>query len=153
MPIFKFVWPALRDFSQTNPKNTLNIWLFWQWNTFGTKFGYFCTIQKRFEHIWIKNGHAVRFYFWTLFANLDFLNFIACAIVHCCQFERQQQNLITWSDRMNTNALKNSALPKVDHGTMFTMICPKECQTWTFVIYLQMLCHQIVLIGCPVSTL
>ena len=36
---------------------------------------------KKFEHNWIKNGPAVRFYFWTLFANLDFLNFIACAIV------------------------------------------------------------------------
>ena len=37
---------------------------------------------KKFEHNWIKNGPAVRFYFWTLFANLNFLNFIACAIVH-----------------------------------------------------------------------
>ena len=36
---------------------------------------------KKFEHNWIKNGPAVRFYFWTLFANLNFLNFIACAIV------------------------------------------------------------------------
>ena len=39
---------------------------------------------KKFEHNWIKNGPAVRFYFWTLFANLNFLNFIACAIVHWC---------------------------------------------------------------------
>ena len=36
---------------------------------------------KKFEHHWIKNEPAVRFYFWTLFANLSFLNFIACAIV------------------------------------------------------------------------
>ena len=41
---------------------------------------------KKFEHNWIKNGPAVRFYFWTLFANLNFLNFIACAIVHCFPF-------------------------------------------------------------------
>ena len=31
----------------------------------------------------MKNGHTVRFYFLTLFANLNFLNFIACAIVQC----------------------------------------------------------------------
>ena len=37
---------------------------------------------KKFEHNWIKNGPAVRFYFWTLFAKLNFLNFIACVIVH-----------------------------------------------------------------------
>ena len=36
---------------------------------------------KKFEHHWIKNEPAVRFYFCTLFANLSFLNFIACAIV------------------------------------------------------------------------
>ena len=40
---------------------------------------------KKFEHNWIKNGPAVRFYFWTLFANLNFLNFIACAIVQWLQ--------------------------------------------------------------------
>ena len=34
----------------------------------------------------IKNGCAVRFYFWSLFANLNFLNFIACAIVQCIWF-------------------------------------------------------------------
>ena len=38
---------------------------------------------KKFEHNWIKNGPAVRFYFLTLFANLNFLNFFACAIVQC----------------------------------------------------------------------
>ena len=69
--------------------NTPNIWLFWQRQIFGTKFGSFCTIQKRFEHNWVKNSIALRVYFWALFANLDFLNFIACAIVQwrwwfCC---------------------------------------------------------------------
>ena len=81
MPNFKFIWPALHDFSQTNPKSTPVIWLFWQRNIFGTKFGSFCIIQKRFDHNWIKNGHAVWFYFWALFANLNFLNFIAWSIV------------------------------------------------------------------------
>ena len=83
MPSFKFIWVALHDFSQTNPKKIPVFWLFWQRNIFGTKFGSFCIIQKRFGHNWIKDGHAVRFYFWALFANLYFLNFIACAIVQC----------------------------------------------------------------------
>ena len=83
MPSFKSIWPALQVFSQTNPKNTPNIWPFRQRKTFATKFGWFCIIQKRFEHNWIKNGRAVRFYFWTLFSNLNFLNFNACAIVQC----------------------------------------------------------------------
>ena len=39
MPSFKSIWPALQVFSQTNPKNTPNTWLFWQRKTFGTKFG------------------------------------------------------------------------------------------------------------------
>ena len=39
---------------------------------FGTKFGSFCTIPKRFEQNWIKNSIAVRVYFWTFFENLDF---------------------------------------------------------------------------------
>ena len=43
-----------------------------------------CIIQKRFEHNWMKNGHAVMFYFMTLFANLDFLIFIAR---HCSMLE------------------------------------------------------------------
>ena len=38
--------------------------------------------QKRFDQNWIKNYISVRVYFWTLFANLDFLNFIACAILY-----------------------------------------------------------------------
>ena len=45
---------------------------------------------KKFEHNWIKNGPAVRFYFWTLFANLNFLNFIACAIVQWRQKKTHQ---------------------------------------------------------------
>ena len=60
MPIFKFVWPALHDFSQTNPKTLTD-----------------------------KKLACVRFYFWTLFANLDFLNFIAplCSeSVHCSEW-------------------------------------------------------------------
>ena len=85
MPSFKFIWPPVHDFSWTNPKNTPSIRLFWQTNIFGTKFGSFCIIQKRFGHNWIKDGHAVRFYFWALFANLNFLNFIACAIVQWYQ--------------------------------------------------------------------
>ena len=40
----------------------------------GTKFGSFCTMQKRFEQNWIKNSIAVRVYFWTFFENLDFPN-------------------------------------------------------------------------------
>ena len=47
---------------------------------------------KKFEHNWIKNGPAVRFYFWTLFANLDFLNFIACAIVQWTMFNSASAN-------------------------------------------------------------
>ena len=89
MPSFKFIWPAVHDFSQTKPKNTPNIWLFWQRKTFGQKFGQICIIQKRFEHNWIKNGRAVKFNFGTLFANLDFLNFIACAIVQWWPEDRQ----------------------------------------------------------------
>ena len=92
MPSFKFIWVALHDFSQTNPKNTPNIWLFWQRKIFGTKFGKFCIIQKRFEQNWIKNGRAVRFYFLTLFANLNFLNFIACAIVQCFSYEHHNHH-------------------------------------------------------------
>ena len=91
MPSFKFLWAALHNFSQKNKKNTPGIWLFWQRNIFGTKFGSFCIIQKRFGHNWIKDGHAVRFYFWALFANLNFLNFIACAIVQC-GYERQTES-------------------------------------------------------------
>ena len=83
VPNFKFLWPALHNFSQTNKKNTPGVWLFWQRNIFGIKFGSFCIIQTRFDHNWIKNGHKIRFYFWALFANLNFLNFIACAIVQC----------------------------------------------------------------------
>ena len=56
---------------------------------------------KKFEHNWIKNGPAVRFYFWALFANLNFLNFIACAIVQCSktiQIKRyiNQRSQATW---------------------------------------------------------
>ena len=71
---FIVVQPALHDVSQTNEKNTPNIWLFLQSKIFGTKFGSFCTIQKRFEQNWIKNSIAVRVYFWTFFDNLDFPN-------------------------------------------------------------------------------
>ena len=45
---------------------------------------------KKFEHNWIKNGPAVRFYFWALFANLNILNFIACAIVQCVNAFKDQ---------------------------------------------------------------
>ena len=55
-------------------KNTPNNLLFWQGKIFDTKLGPFFTIQKRFEHNWIKNSIAVRVYFWALFANLDFPN-------------------------------------------------------------------------------
>ena len=85
MPNFKFIWPALHNFPQTNAKNTPVIWLFSQRNIFGTKFGSICIIKKRLDHIWIKNGHAVRFYFWALFTNLNFLNFIAWSIVQWLQ--------------------------------------------------------------------
>ena len=48
--------------------------IFLQRKIFGTKFGSFCTIQKRFDQNWITNSIAVRVYFWALFANLDFPN-------------------------------------------------------------------------------
>ena len=71
---FIVVRPALHNVSQTNEKNTPNIWLFWQRKIFCTKFGSFCTIQKRFDQNWIKNSIAVRVYLWAFFANLDFPN-------------------------------------------------------------------------------
>ena len=36
---FVVLRPPLHDFSQKNPKNIPNIWLFWQIKTYGTKFG------------------------------------------------------------------------------------------------------------------
>ena len=83
---FIVIRPALHNGSQTNEKNTPNIWLFWQRKIFCTQFGSFCTIQKRFDQNWIKNNIAVRVYFWALFANLDFLNFLLAPLynaLHC----------------------------------------------------------------------
>ena len=36
---FVVLWRPLHNFSQKNPKNIPNIWLFWQIKTYGTKFG------------------------------------------------------------------------------------------------------------------
>ena len=57
---------------------------------------------KKFEHNWIKNGPAVRFYFWTLFANLNFLNFIACAIVQCCNSRNSSHKSIAATEKQIT---------------------------------------------------
>ena len=71
---FHSIRPALHNVSQTNEKIHPIIFFFLQRKIFDTKFGKFFTIQKRFEHNWIKNSIAVRVYFWALFANLDFPN-------------------------------------------------------------------------------
>ena len=67
-------------------KNTPSIWLFLQRKIFGTKFGSFCTIQKRFDQNWITNSIAVRVYFWALFANLDFPNSLLAPLCNVILF-------------------------------------------------------------------
>ena len=62
---------------------------------------------KKFEHHWIKNGPAVRFYFWTLFANLNFLNFIACAIVQCVGERSPFSEIISWNFLFYRNQISN----------------------------------------------
>ena len=69
---FIVIRPALRHVSQTNEKNTPNNLLFLKGKIFDTKFESFFTIQKRFEHNWIKNSIAARVYFWIFSENLDF---------------------------------------------------------------------------------
>ena len=78
--------PALHDVSQTNEKNTPHIWFVLQRKIFGTKFGSFCTIQKRFDQNWITNSIAVRVYFWALFANLDFPNSLLAPLCNVLAF-------------------------------------------------------------------
>jgi len=79
---------------------------------------------KKFEHNWIKNGPAVRFYFWTLFANLNFLNFIACAIVQC----------VCWRKTVNCLALAPS-LSLLPFWGSLSRICP-----WNYLGFV----HQII---------
>ena len=134
--------PALHDFPQINPKNTSNIWLFWQRKTFGTKFGLCCTIQKRFEHIWIKNGHAVRFYFGHFLQTLISLISLLAPLCSAASLSssywirlRRQCQLLPTRSLWKTSAHHQSTTPKKESESLKDISEGTKSVFWKFSLW------------------
>ena len=80
--------------------------IFLQRKIFGTKFGSFCTIQKRFDQNWITNSIAVRVYFWALFANLDFPNSLLAPLCSGAAYLRNRRFIKAAVARVTEVALR-----------------------------------------------
>ena len=75
---------------------------------FGTKFGSFCTIQKKFEQNWVKSSIAVRVYFWEFFENLDFPNSLLAPLCIVSGYQTPS-NVTIW-------VMRNSDLEKQEEN-------------------------------------